>query len=331
MKLPVLVALGLAVASFSSPARAGLTTAQRVELREKLVSLANAFQEGDASKAINATMALERWGLDNEPALPLNWLCQRARDLAKDGLDPASQPVAQFIAAVRRMGDDCADAGVPSYDASAARRTLEEVLSAPEYQVRTTDSVGWWRRAAVRFLVWLNDMLNKLMSTEPAQRIANIAYYLALALLLVPLLWLAGYLVWRQSQSREPSPVLESARQTAPLDSPDVHLARGGELLQRGEFMEALKQYHLAVLAHLEQRGIVAHDRARTNWEYFAQVQRKTDSARPLALLRNLNLVYDKAVFGVEPCNAGLVEAFSLTVGEFLRAMDQLPAPPGSR
>ena len=60
------------------------------------------------------------------------------------------------------------------------------------------------------------------------------------------------------------------------------------------------------------------------------QVQRKTDSAAPLALLRRLNVVYDKAVFGRQPCNAVLVQEFSQTVNEFLTAMNQLDSPPAS-
>ena len=202
MKLPVLVVLGLAIVCISPPARSELTPAQRAELREKLYSLADAFGDGDPSKALNASRVLQRWGLDNEPALPLNWLCLRARKLAKPDFDPESEEIVQFIAAVRRLGDDCADAVVPPYDASTARRTLAEVLSGAEYRVQTDDSVGWWRRTITRLMLWLNEMLTVLMGTEPAAKIANIAFYIVLVLLLLPLIALVAYLTWKQFQSR---------------------------------------------------------------------------------------------------------------------------------
>ena len=330
MKLHVLVVLGLALASTGSPARSELTPTQRVELREQLNSLADAFGNGDAAKAVKAAAVLQRWDFHHAPALPLNWLCQRARDLAEDDFDPESEEVLRFIAAVRGMGADFTDAVVPSRDTSAARRTLAEVLSAAEYRTQTSDSGDWWRRTLTRFLFWLDDMLRRLMGTESAARFATLVHYIVLALLLFPLISLVVYLIWKQIQSREaPSPVA-TARSLDTLDTADVHLARARGLFQRGEFGESLKQYHLAVLAHLEQCGIVVCDRARTNWEYFAQVQRKTDSAASLALLRQLNLVYDKAVFGMQPCNAVLVEDFSLTVDKFLAAMNPLSASPPS-
>ncbi len=327
MKLHVLVVLGLAVASAGSPARSELTPTQRVELREQLNSLADAFGGGDANKAVKAAAVLQRWNLHHAPALPLNWLCQRAGELAKDDFDPESEDVLQFMAAVRGMSADCADAIAPSRDASAARRTLAEVLSAAEYRTQTSDSGDWWNRALTRFVSWLDDMLSRLMGTESAAKFATIVHYIVLTLLLLPLILLVVYMIWKQIQCREAPPPVATARSFDALDTADVHLARARGLFQRGEFGESLKQYHLAVLAHLEQCGIVVRDRARTNWEYFAQVQRKTGSAASLALLRKLNLVYDKAVFGMQPCNAVLVEDFSLTVDKFLAAMNQLHAP----
>ena len=109
MKLHVLVVLGLALASTVSPARSELTPTQRVELREQLNSLADAFGNGDAAKAVKAAAVLQRWNVHHAPALPLNWLCQRARDLAEDDFDPESEEVLRFIAAVRGMGADFTD------------------------------------------------------------------------------------------------------------------------------------------------------------------------------------------------------------------------------
>ena len=330
MKLQVLVVLGFAVAVFSSPARAELSPTQRNELRAQLYMLADAFDGGDASKAAQAVTVFQQWRSRHGAALPLNWLCQRAGELTRDDFDSDSEEVLQFIAMVRKLGDDCADAAAPSSDTSAARQTLAKVLSAEEYRVQINDSDNWWERAIIRFVQWLDDTLSRLMSTATAAKIANVVFYIMLGLLLLPLILLVAHLVWKQFRSREAALPVATARSLAALEKADVHLARAREFFQHGDFVESLKQYHLAVLAHLEQCGIVAHDRARTNWEYLAQVQRKTDSAASLALLRHLNLVYDKTVFGMQPCNAVLVEEFSQAVDKFLAGMSRLNAPPVS-
>ncbi len=330
MKLQILIVVAFAVAVFGSPVRAELSPAQRHELRAQLHRLADAFDSGDAGKASQAVTEFRQWRSRHGSALPLNWLCQRADELMGDDFDSDSKEVMQFIAIVRKMGDDCAGAVAPSSDASAARQMLAKVLSSAEYRVQMNGFDNWWERAMIRFLQWLEDVLKRLMSSTTAAKIASVAYYITLGLLLLPLILLVIYMVRRQLQSREAALPVATSRSLAALETADVHLARAREFFQHGDFVESLKQYHLAALAHLEQSGIVAHDRARTNWEYLAQMQRKTNSATSMTLLRHLNLVYDKTVFGMQPCNAVLVEEFSQTVDKFLAGMNRLNASPAS-
>jgi hypothetical protein len=81
--------------------------------------------------------------------------------------------------------------------------------------------------------------------------------------------------------------------------------------LQQGERREALKQFYLAVLATLEQRGWVAHDRTRTNWEYLAQLEAHQLPVESTTRLRSLNRIYDRAVYGAQPCDEPLVQEFA--------------------
>jgi hypothetical protein len=151
------------------------------------------------------------------------------------------------------------------------------------------------------------------------QRAGVVAYYIAMGILVLPLFILAGYLIWRALQSREETVSMVATWAVTMLESPDVYWQRAQELLQGGELIEALKNFHLALLAGLEKRGLVVHDRTRTNWEYLTQFRQKLPASALVSSFQSLNLMYDRTVFGAESCDAVYVQQFASLTGKLLQ------------
>jgi hypothetical protein len=200
-----------------------------------------------------------------------------------------------------------------------AQQTLGKVLAMEEY--RSASNPNWWQRFAVRAMQVIGRWLDRLFSTHLAQNAMEIAYYITLGILVLPLVILAGWLLWRALQSREENASTLAPRAITALESPEVYQQRAQELLQRGELVEALKNFHLALLSGLEKQGLVVHDRTRTNWEYLAQFQQRSPLATLLAAFRSLNLMYDRTVFGDASCDAAYVQQFATVADELLRGV----------
>jgi hypothetical protein len=207
----------------------------------------------------------------------------------------------------------------PKLDQELARtqQTLGKVLAAEEY--RSASNPNWWQRFAIRAMELVGRLLERIFSTHLAQNAMEVAYYITLGILTLPLVVLAGWLLWRALQSREDNVSALTTRAITALESPDVYRRRAQEFLQRGELVEALKNLHLALLSELERRGLVVHDRTRTNWEYLAQFQQRSPLATLVSAFRSLNVMYDRTVFGGTACDVAYVQQFATVVDELLR------------
>lgn len=200
---------------------------------------------------------------------------------------------------------------------SETRKALTEVLATPEYHDSTGPS--WWQRYGTRIFEALSRWLERIFSTHLGQRAATVAYYIAMGILVLPLFILAGYLIWRALQSRQEIVSTVATQAVQALEAPDVYWQRAQELSQRGELIEALKNFHLALLAGLEKRGLVVHDRTRTNWEYLMQFRQKSPASALVSSFRSLNLMYDRTVFGSGSCDAMYVQQFASMIGKLLQ------------
>jgi hypothetical protein len=197
------------------------------------------------------------------------------------------------------------------------QKTLTAVLASSEYHDSTGPS--WWQRYGTRIFEAISRWLERIFSTHLGQRAATIAYYIAMGILVLPLFILAGYLIWRALQSREKTVSTVVTQAATALESPNVYWQRAQEFLQRGELIEALKNFHLALLAGLEKRGLVVHDRTRTNWEYLVQFRQKTTASALVSSFQSLNLMYDRTVFGAGFCDAMSVQQFASMTSKLLQ------------
>jgi hypothetical protein len=316
-----LIAVCLVLAGAGATTGAETTAAPPVGFHAQLEQLAHALESGDTDAVRRAASVLpdqpRRTGW-NAAALAVS---DEARRLCDDEQGTTDGDWQRLTAVCRQLLNETN--GEPGreplrkHTLAETRKALTEVLAAPEYHGTTAPS--WWQRYGVRVLEALSRWLERIFSTRLGQRAGVVAYYIAMGILVLPLFILAGYLIWRALQSREEAVGIVATRAVTMLESPDVYWHRAQELLQRGELVEALKNFHLALLAGLEKRGLVVHDRTRTNWEYLTQFRQKTPEAALVSSFQSLNLTYDRTVFGAEPCDAVDVQQFASLTGKLLQ------------
>jgi hypothetical protein len=286
-------------------AGADLSPDQLAALRDRLDQLAEAISTGNPDETARQTAALQQWARQLDPSLPVDLICERV------SIGRSDAEARQLSETIRQLSGnlDALLAQEPAGDhLASARETLVQVLAADEY--RHSIRRSWWQLLMMRVYRWLEWLMQLLSRIPGAEKVASVMFYLVVPLLLLPLLGAIGYLIWWQAKQRRSAPQLETSASVRMLESPETHLGRADELLRQGRSVEALKQFHLAALAALEQRGLVAPDRTRTNWEYLAQLQARPAPPESVSLLRALNALYDRAVFGTHPCDEPFAHAF---------------------
>jgi len=329
-----LVAGCLAVAAVTAQARPEVTATRQSEIRSSLEDLVHALDCGESDGVQRAAAALSHHAEKTDWKVAAAAIDHEARRLIRTTSDLTGADGQRLATICRKLlAEINADPErIPKLDQELARaqQTLGKVLAAEEY--RNASNPNWWQRFAIRAMEVIGRWLDRLFSTHLAQNAMRVAYYITLGILTLPLVVLAGWLLWRALQSREENVGTLTTRAITTLESPDVYRQRAQELLQRGELVEALKNFHLALLSGLEKRGLVVHDRTRTNWEYLTQFQQRSPLAALVSAFRSLNLMYDRTVFGGASCDAAYVQQFAAVADELLRDVgaSELPGEGGS-
>ena len=106
------------------------------------------------------------------------------------------------------------------------------------------------------------------------------------------------------------SNLITEARDEAPHLVPEtvatekVALAHAETAEAASDFRHALRFLYLSAILHLQERGLLTHDKSLTNWEYLRALQ--TDAALQRALLPAIQ-VFDEVWYGYKPCDAETV------------------------
>jgi hypothetical protein len=116
--------------------------------------------------------------------------------------------------------------------------------------------------------------------------------------------WMA-YRVFRQRRLAAGSLSIEPLQEPERLPDALILMARAKAALEAGDTFEALRLGFLAILAGLEDRGIVRYDAARTNSEYLRDLRRQPELA---ADFRQVALPVDRALYGKIQPQPGDVE-----------------------
>jgi hypothetical protein len=318
-----LIATGLLLAGISAPAGAKPTATSPVEFHTQLDQLLHALESGDTDAVQRVALVLpnQPWRTGGNAAAVA--ISDEAQRLCSIGQGPADAGWQRLIVVCRRLLNELNVE--PEHETqrertlAETRKALTEVLAAPEYH--GTAAPSWWQRYGLRVLEVVSRWLERIFSTHLGQRAGVVVYYIAMGVLVLPLFILAGYLIWRALQSREKTVSTVATRTVTMLESPSVYWQRAQDLLQRGELIEAIKNFHLALLAGLEKRGLVVHDRTRTNWEYLTQFRQRSPASALVSSFQSLNRMYDRTVFGDESCDVVYVRQFASLTSKLLQEL----------
>lgn len=127
---------------------------------------------------------------------------------------------------------------------------------------------------------------------------------IALSLLLIALIgwviWKVHPLVWQWLKSAE-VPARERQPQVAAQEElPEARLLlnQAAEMMQQGKYREAMRFAFLALLACLQNRGLLRYDRSRTNREYLSDLREVPHLA---VIFREATRPYERAWYGQAP------------------------------
>jgi hypothetical protein len=175
-----------------------------------------------------------------------------------------------------------------------AGRLLEDVLARSEFAGRERKESGfaaWIGRYAEELMNWIGrqveDILQRLgdwfqrifgfLIPDSATGEAGIhlgrglLYVIGIVAILLLLYLLARILLSLRGRAKAPSPFDED-EEIVKLPRPDELLARASEFRAEGNCRAAMRFCYLALIAFLEDRGLVRYDRSKTNWEYAREL-----------------------------------------------------------
>lgn len=185
-----------------------------------------------------------------------------------------------------------------------AQSQLQEILARPQFQwpqEGPTLLQRIWERL-LRFL--FNAFPDALVGGRPLSALlAGLGALLLLAVLLYAARTLFGSV----------SPSSERSIEAAP--HPDVtseRALREAELLsQRGDYRMAVRYLYLSALLMLDERGLIAYDRTRTNREYLRSISDRPELA---STLREVVDVFDRVWYGFRSLDHSTYSRFEAQV-----------------
>jgi hypothetical protein len=200
-------------------------------------------------------------------------------------------------------------------------QAAQEVFQGPEFWWKRTERVEYSPSLVARVLKaivsFLGDVLNRLWQ-----------WLLRLLMGLVnmavgdwsggtPLIWVAtaGVLAWAAwklarylAQRKRAAGGAGDRAQPADfqqLPEAEVLFRQAGEALRAGSYAETVRLTLLALIAHLQQRGLLRYDPTRTNREYQAQLRSEAELAR---VFGQVALPYERVWYGRLPATPGDAE-----------------------
>ncbi len=218
---------------------------------------------------------------------------------------------------------------------------LPEGGVAPE-EIGFFERVGRWLGGAGDWILdefrafreWLKDLWpDEAASTGGAGGLA--AAKVLVAILLVAVIAGLGILVWRVLATRERDAKVASAPAGAARPRPrqdDDPLSRSVgeweryalELSAQGRYREAARAWYHAVLATLQQSGLLHQRRGRTNWEYVSALE-TAFAERPAFV--EITRLFDRAWYGHEDPGPEDLDTFASRARNILDALARRRGP----
>jgi hypothetical protein len=178
-----------------------------------------------------------------------------------------------------------------------ARERLEEILSQREYQIYYEDNRNFLQIIWDNVTEWFWELLNELFSgLEPSNAFADTLLVILIGVVILLAVVVAIFIIRsavRKQALREQQP-FQSVNE---LDwSVARHLKEAEKQANASQYSLAARHQFLALLLYFHDRGLLQAHVWKTNWDYFAELERK-DKNRAAAFYE-LARTFDEAVYG---------------------------------
>ena len=188
------------------------------------------------------------------------------------------------------------------------RDVLNRILAQPEFQWKEQNVEQpsalekLWRRIREE----LERLSSMLLGFEGSNYVVGIG---AVLLLVAGLLFLFRNLLFGFVAEARLAPHAHTGDEVL---TADTALKRAQNLSHGGDYRSAVRYLYLSALLLLEERGLVSHDRSKTNREYLRSVSDQPELEIPL---RNVVEVFDKVWYGYQPLNDQDYQYYERQVG----------------
>lgn len=243
-------------------------------------------------------------------------------DTAAEGIGSADQvrtvgrmvrAVASRLETIAAVGEAGETRPAPIADAAVVRAALEDELASGRYGGEADTGIRQWLALLGRTV---SEWLSQFISDDALSTLSRVSYYLMIALFVAGLVglgwWYAGRRGRRQGREAVASPPEHIG--TKLMADPATYHRDAEAHAAAGRYRDAVRALFLMALAQLEDRGLVAYDRTRTNREYLAQLARRRTEARLVEAFRGVTDVYDHVWYGLETCSSDDYASFARDV-----------------
>jgi hypothetical protein len=182
----------------------------------------------------------------------------------------------------------------PSREVLDAR--LKEILARPEYRQALSEGAYDPRTVLEWLWLWVRNLLRRLAGLHETNYGAFLVAVIAGVAALVPLLAHITYTLIRFARRgpRKPATAEGPASAPRPLSALDL-MRQAEERAARGDHRGAVRSLYLALLRHLQVRGLLPRTSSQTNWENLAHL---SSAPRLLPLVEPFTRTFDEKWYG---------------------------------
>jgi len=202
-------------------------------------------------------------------------------------------------------------------DTTDYKAKLEEILRRNEFQREPenrnllSDGLDWLLKKLLAALKKLfgNRPPSNLPVKLPAQDfsvLANALMYVLLAIGAIALAFILYRLVqyYRsrdKSKSAKGEGHFESLLEPGESLEPDEHFESAQQEARTGHYRKAIRHLLISIVLFLDKENMIHYPSRLTNWEFFSLVQKKEALAGLVEYLFELNRLFDRKWYGMEP------------------------------
>ena len=217
----------------------------------------------------------------------------------------------------------------PGFMAKAARWIRDKINE-------MFSTIGEWIR---KVWIWLEDLLPDFeFNTEPKDdtgssidwaEVLKVSLW-GLLIIALSIMMVLVIKIWKtrarmpknQVQEAEPVPEVNILDEevTADLLATNAWLDLAREMMAKGAYLEALRAFYLAALAHLSRENMISIARYKSNHEYKNELARRArDKTELLDLFSGSVRIFEKHWYGMYPVDETIVGEFALSQERIMR------------